>query len=104
MVEQIWTTMIAMGYEPRVPFAVMAGLPRGRVQGLFREVMGPLMRDATLRADEITDQADLGRMSSAGWQLRQLQVVSRVTPAQGALATMLGRLGQNLGSTVRVTA
>jgi len=104
MVSQIWTTLLAMGWEPRVPFTVMADLPRARVQALFREVIGPLMREATLRQEEITDQSDLARLAGAGWQLRQLQVVDRVTPAQGALANMLNRLGQDLGTALRVTA
>jgi hypothetical protein len=102
MLEQLWTTLISLGYEPTVPFAVMANLPRARVEQLFREVMGPLMRETTLRHDEVTDQSDLSRLAGSGWQLRQLQVVASVTPARGALAAMLRTLGQDLGSALRV--
>jgi hypothetical protein len=104
MLVQIVEVLSETGHELTVPFSVlMSTYSRAEVETLFRTHVGPLMNAATLHQDEITDQSDLGRLSSSGWQLRQLQAVASQTPARGALAAMIGRLGQDLGSALRVT-
>jgi hypothetical protein len=104
MLLQIVETLSAGGRELNVKFsALMESYTRAEVETLFRTHVGPLMSSANMHEDEITDQSDLARLASSGWQLRQLQAVASQTPARGALAAMIGRLGQDLGSALRVT-
>ncbi|HKX90967.1 MAG TPA: DUF4157 domain-containing protein [Sphingomicrobium sp.] len=102
LLTQMLETLDALGRNVTLPFAVMEAEPRSQVEHWFDQVMGSLMRSATLRDDEITNQDDLAQLSGAGWRLLQLQVVENVTPARGALASMLTQLGQQLGQALRV--
>jgi hypothetical protein len=101
---QLVTSLEESGHELKVPFSVLMEQPRDVVVAGFRKHFGAIMSDATLRHDEITDQSDLQRLASAGWILRQLQTQTSQSPARGALANMIRQLGQDLGSTLRVTS
>lgn len=70
---------------------------RAEIQPVFEEIFGRLVRTHGAREDEMTTEADLVRLARAGWDLRQLQARAHPTPAEGALASMITRVRNDLG-------